>query len=84
MGIGYAPMKDPVTASDNKTYDRKNIIKFFDTTVNNKSPITGELLLNHDLEPNKKRKAQIDGYLKLKKEGKPVKEQIRYLRKLKY
>ena len=79
MGIGVELMEDPVIASDGQTYDRKHITDFFNNGANNNSPFTGLPFANHDLKPNKKRKAEIDGYLKLKNEGNSVEEIIKYL-----
>jgi hypothetical protein len=57
--ITHEPMTDPVTASDEKTYERYAIKNWLKT--GNTSPITREIL-NRDLTPNNELKQLIDDY----------------------
>ena len=61
--IDYEVMEDPVMASDNFSYDRRSITRWFEACNSSgmpiTSPVSGALLENDDLRPNQALKSLI-------------------------
>ena len=65
--ISQMIMIDPVKTSDDKTYDRRSIEKWFD--IKTTSPLTGLYLNDISLTENKELYDQIQNYIKMKYEN---------------